>query len=318
MSLLVMIMGIGTAFAAARAVLERSDIQVVDQADGSRADVGVIALDDPELLLEAIDRYDELEAAARPPRCVVMAPMTSGELLVTAIAAGADGWVLPDIPPAALVRTIEGIHAGESGFSRTDTVHLVAALRDRGHAPAAAAASGPPVAEPSDGPDLLTARERQIHAAYRAGGTPVQIAQHLQVSRSTVRWHLARINKKLAAGGEEPTAPLRASRVTPAIAFARPGSTVPPAAPGRPFESPLATLGRAELRVALLVAEGLSNKEVAEQLFISRHTVESHLKSIFAKTHVRSRVELTRLALRGVSQQITPPDDGRPVESQPA
>jgi DNA-binding CsgD family transcriptional regulator len=48
----------------------------------------------------------------------------------------------------------------------------------------------------------------------------------------------------------------------------------------------------------LLVAEGLSNPQIADRLFISRHTVEAHLKHVFLKLHIGSRVELAGIALR--------------------
>jgi DNA-binding CsgD family transcriptional regulator len=51
-----------------------------------------------------------------------------------------------------------------------------------------------------------------------------------------------------------------------------------------------------ELAVARLVAQGLTNREVAEQLFVSPHTVSSHLRRVFSKLDINSRVELTRLA----------------------
>ena len=51
-----------------------------------------------------------------------------------------------------------------------------------------------------------------------------------------------------------------------------------------------------ELAVARLVAQGLTNREVAEQLFVSPHTVSSHLRSIFAKLEINSRLALARIA----------------------
>lgn len=60
----------------------------------------------------------------------------------------------------------------------------------------------------------------------------------------------------------------------------------------------LPQLSPAERKVALQVADGLTNSEVAEVLFISRHTVDAHLRNIFAKLHVRRRAELAVLVAR--------------------
>ena len=53
-------------------------------------------------------------------------------------------------------------------------------------------------------------------------------------------------------------------------------------------------LTAAERRVAALVAEGRTNREVAAALFLGERTVESHLTHIYAKLGVRSRTELAR------------------------
>ena len=55
------------------------------------------------------------------------------------------------------------------------------------------------------------------------------------------------------------------------------------------------SLTDSERRLATLVSEGLTNRQVAEQLLISRHTVDSHLRHIFAKLGINSRVGLARL-----------------------
>ncbi|HET7488920.1 MAG TPA: tetratricopeptide repeat protein [Acidimicrobiales bacterium] len=57
----------------------------------------------------------------------------------------------------------------------------------------------------------------------------------------------------------------------------------------------LESLTRAERDVAALAAAGLSNPEIGVQLFIGTWTVKGHLKRVFAKLGVSSRVELARL-----------------------
>jgi DNA-binding CsgD family transcriptional regulator len=57
------------------------------------------------------------------------------------------------------------------------------------------------------------------------------------------------------------------------------------------------SLTSAELRVVHLVAQGLTNREVAQRLYVSTYTVGTHLKHAFEKVGVSSRVELTRLAM---------------------
>jgi DNA-binding CsgD family transcriptional regulator len=53
-----------------------------------------------------------------------------------------------------------------------------------------------------------------------------------------------------------------------------------------------------EREVARNVAEGLTNARVGEKMFLSRHTVDFHLRQIYRKLDITSRVELTRLVLK--------------------
>jgi non-specific serine/threonine protein kinase len=48
-----------------------------------------------------------------------------------------------------------------------------------------------------------------------------------------------------------------------------------------------------EREIAALVAEGLSNREIADQLIISKRTVDAHVEHIYVKLGITSRVELT-------------------------
>lgn len=62
-------------------------------------------------------------------------------------------------------------------------------------------------------------------------------------------------------------------------------------------ESTATDLTAQERQVARLVAEGMSNRDVAAQLFLSPRTIDFHLRNVFAKTGVSSRGELAHLDL---------------------
>ena len=75
----------------------------------------------------------------------------------------------------------------------------------------------------------------------------------------------------------------------------RPLGAASAAAPG---PDPWPSLTPSEVRIAGFVAQGLTNKDIAQQLSVSPHTVDAHLKHIYTKLDIHSRVELTVLAMQ--------------------
>lgn len=61
-------------------------------------------------------------------------------------------------------------------------------------------------------------------------------------------------------------------------------------------EADLNLLTSREKEILCLVAQGLSNREIAEQLFVSRYTVESHIKHIYRKLAVTKRTKAVSTA----------------------
>jgi DNA-binding NarL/FixJ family response regulator len=69
----------------------------------------------------------------------------------------------------------------------------------------------------------------------------------------------------------------------------------------QPISEPSPLTGR-EKEILRLVAQGLPNREIAQQLDISEHTVKNHLKNILHKLHLENRVQLARYAFeRGIT-----------------
>jgi DNA-binding CsgD family transcriptional regulator len=123
------------------------------------------------------------------------------------------------------------------------------------------------------------AKTQAAHGAFlRRLGRRRPAAAELCAARSTferlgARPYVERCERELAASGLEPRR-------------RRPG--------------PTAELTPQETSVAQLVAQGKSNRTVAEELVVSVNTIEYHLKNIYAKLGIRSRTQLTlRLAAPG-------------------
>ena len=92
---------------------------------------------------------------------------------------------------------------------------------------------------------------------------------------------------RVVAAGDGLIAPTITKRLIEQFARAAPASTPPPE---------LESLTPRELEVLTLVARGLSNREIAEELVLSEATVKTHVKRILAKLGVRDRVQVVVLA----------------------
>jgi DNA-binding CsgD family transcriptional regulator len=161
------------------------------------------------------------------------------------------------------VRTIAAIATHARGLLTRDT-HLFAQaveLLDDGHRPLALASALE---------DLGAAR---VKSGSTQGGIEALERALTIYAQSGAGWDAGRVRSRLRVHG------VRRRLVT-----------------SEREETGWAAMTDSELAVARLVAQGLTNREVAEQLFVSPHTVSSHLRRVFAKLDINSRVELTRLA----------------------
>jgi DNA-binding NarL/FixJ family response regulator len=209
--------------------------------------------------------------------------------------------VLPTDRPAAVADLVEAqLACGE----------IAAAEQALAAGEAAAARAGTPWAAAVTGlarTELLLAREVAEEAVATAGAAREAAASGPLLS---ARARLAE-GRALAAAGERPAAiealvdaesqldrfGARRRRDEAVRELRRLGQRV--LRPAREAsEGPLAPLTAREREIAELVVAGRTNREVAAQLVLSTRTIEAHLRNIYGKLGVRSRVELVRASDR--------------------
>jgi DNA-binding NarL/FixJ family response regulator len=155
----------------------------------------------------------------------------------------------------------------------------------------------------------LAALAGHTHRAARLWGAAEVLREAISAPASpTVRTDFDRVVAAARARGDAPTfvaAWAEGRTMTPEQALATPepapipeahSSSASPAAPAESVSYP-AGLTEREVEVLRLVAQGLTDAQVAEQLVVSPRTVSGHLRSIYSKLQVTSRTAATRFAI---------------------
>lgn len=222
----------------------------------------------------------------RPAEACLLAPTTAGTAAPVGTAlSDADGPAHGDAVGAAL---------GDSGTDLATA--LVPAARARlavargalDRALGAALVLGRSLASPVEhGLTRLVAGQALVRA-----GRPAEGVDHLRAAAGLLEGAgagaVARLADRLVARATAPRAPLRVAGAAPRLVGPRPG-TDPAWADA---------LTERECEVALVIADGASNRLAARHLGLSERTVEVHLTSIFRKLGVGSRTELALLVTR--------------------
>ena len=177
------------------------DLEVVGEiGDGSGA-VAAVLSHRPDIVLmdirmaemDGITATTALRLLAAPPQIIVLTTFQADEQVISALRAGASGFLVKDTPPAAIVEAVRRVAAGEPMLSPTVTRQLIAHV-----------AAVEPIA-PGDVRlrgararlDQLSDREREVALAVGRGLSNAQIGAELYLSLATVKAYVSRLLTKL-------------------------------------------------------------------------------------------------------------------------
>lgn len=174
----------------------RDDIEIVGEAADGREGTAAVSSVRPDVILMDIRMpvMDGLEATAAvhalpdPPRVIVLTTFDADDYVLGALAAGADGFLLKDTPPAEIVAAIRKVADGEPMLSPSVTQTLIRRIRED---------ADPDAARAEARLAALTERERDVAIAVGRGLSNAEIAAQLYLSVATVKAHVSRLFDKL-------------------------------------------------------------------------------------------------------------------------
>jgi DNA-binding NarL/FixJ family response regulator len=175
----------------------QADLEVVGEASDGREGIDLARSLAPDVVLmdirmprlNGLDATRELHTRPEPPRVIVLTTFDADEHVFGALAAGADGFLLKDTPPAEIVAAIRKVSAGDPMLSPSVTRTVLDRLRTDD--------SDNRTTKAEDRLACLTEREREVALAVGRGLSNAEIAGELYLSVPTVKAHVSRLFDKL-------------------------------------------------------------------------------------------------------------------------
>ncbi len=160
----------------------------VSAAKAHRPDVVLMDIRMPGM--DGIAATSALRRLATPPHVIVLTTFQADEHVMSALRAGADGFLLKDTAPAEIVHAVGLVAAGEAMLSPSVTRTLLSHLGNDGLAERRRLAAQRLA--------TLTDREREVATAVASGASNAEVAASLFMSEATVKAHVSRLLTKLA------------------------------------------------------------------------------------------------------------------------
>lgn len=184
----------------------QEDMEVIAEAGNGRealaspmlaqADVILMDVRMPEMDgIEATERLlDPAKKAADGPKIIVLTTFDMDEYALSAIQAGASGFMLKDAPPEELLESVRTVNRGDAVIAPSTTRRLLDHM-----APLLKKTTAQHDQVLTAAVDSLTRREREVFGLIANGKSNPEIAEQLFLSEATVKTHVGHILAKLEA-----------------------------------------------------------------------------------------------------------------------
>ncbi|MCB0254281.1 MAG: response regulator transcription factor [Anaerolineae bacterium] len=157
--------------------------EVVSQVAALVPDIVLLDLEMPEM--DGVQALEQLRSLGRPVRAIAFTAFDSDERILSAVRAGAKGYLLKGAPREELFNAVRVVHAGGSLLQPIVASRLIERMTE-------------PVAEPL--PEPLTPREQEVLELMAVGLQNKEIGDRLAITERTVKFHVSSILGKLEAG----------------------------------------------------------------------------------------------------------------------
>jgi DNA-binding NarL/FixJ family response regulator len=249
---------------------------------------------EPQVRVLVVDDQGVIRAGLRmivdhEPDFTVVGEADDGHLAVAAAAETAPDVVLMDIRMPRLdgiEATRQILAAAAATGARAPAVLVLTTFDDEEYVLGAIRAGASGFLLKDAGPDVLVDAVRTVHrgdSLVDATVTRHLISHCLELERS-----LSAVAETAAGAAAAPAAPAPGA-VGPVVVASE-------AAPEDPWVGRLATLSEREREILVGLARGRSNRELAQDLWVSETTVKTHVSSVLSKLELSSRVQAVVLA----------------------
>ncbi|GIP58626.1 response regulator transcription factor [Paenibacillus woosongensis] len=221
---------------------------------------------------DGVEGTKRIKALFPQTSVLILTTFDDDEFIIEALQSGASGYLLKNIPPSRIIEGIKTVHSGSMLIHPDIARKLTGMLRANAHKAGAGAG-----AEQSAGD--AAGRSEQLPGRASSG----------RASSDGASFSGSATSDGASSGG-----------ASSGSASSSSGS----AAPADSVQSKLRAAGLtpAEQNVVALIADGMSNKEIAQKLFLSEGTVKNYITDILAKLQVRDRTQLAILYWKSYNQ----------------